>query len=179
MMKKKKCKVCQIIFEPSRPLQSVCNWNCANIYAKELSEKKEKKDWQAKKKKLKADLMTLQDWIKIAQVHFNSYIRIRDKGKVCISCQQPPKKINAGHFFNANNHWSLRFNEDNVHVQCEHCNTYLSGNLIEYQKNLIDKIGLKKYEEIEIISKQTRKYTIQEVQEIAEFYKKKVKEAIK
>lgn len=176
MMKKKKCKVCEIMFEPLRPLQQNCSWQCANIYAQRLSEKKEKKEWQAKKAKMKTDIMTLKDWIKIAQVHFNNYIRERDKGSVCISCQKPPKKVNAGHFFNANNHWNVRFDEDNVHLQCESCNTYLSGNLIEYRANLINKIGVEKFEELEQKARITRKFTIDEVKQISDNYKEKLKQ---
>ena len=120
---------------------------------------------------MKSDLMTLQDWVKIAQVRFNNFIRERDKGNLCISCQKPPKKENAGHFFNANNHWTVRFNEDNVHLQCESCNTYLSGNLIEYRVNLINKIGVKKFKELEQKARLTRKFTIEEVKEIEKKYK--------
>jgi hypothetical protein len=137
--------------------------------------KKKAKEWNVRKKELKEGLMSLQDWIKIAQTHFNTYIRLRDKGNVCISCEKPAKKENAGHFFNANNHWSVRFDERNVHLQCEHCNTFLSGSLINYRENLIKKIGIGEFNVISEIAKETRKFTIDEVKEIAETYKKKVK----
>jgi len=88
------------------------------------------KNWQKKKKKMQAELETVQDLVKAAQLVFNKYIRERDKEQPCISCKQKPKKVNAGHFWNANNHWNVRFDEDNVHVQCERCNSYLSGNLL-------------------------------------------------
>ena len=174
-LKDKKCKVCSVLFTPLRPLQACCTWECANIYAKELNEKKEKKDWQKRKAKMKSDIMTLSDWLKIAQQHFNEYIRLRDKDQLCISCQKIPLKKNAGHFYNANNHYNLRFDERNVHLQCEHCNTFLSGNLINYRENLIKKIGIGEFNVISEIAKETRKFTIDEVKEIAETYKKKVK----
>ena len=120
--------------------------------------------------------MTVQDYVKIAQQVFNKYIRLRDKGNKCISCGRTPLKENAGHFYNANNHWSVRFDEDNVHLQCEHCNTYLSGNLINYRTNLITKIGIEKYNELEAKSNVTRKFTVGELKEIIEEYKKKLKE---
>ena len=119
--------------------------------------------------------MSLSDWLKIAQTHFNTYIRERDKNNVCISCQKPPLKKNAGHFFNANNHYNVRFDEDNVHLQCEHCNTFLSGNLIFYRENLINKIGIKSFESLENKARITRKFTISEVKEIIEIYKAKIK----
>ena len=68
--------------------------------------------------------------IKLATIHFNKYIRQRDKR--CISCNAPTE--NAGHYFSAGNHASLRFDERNVHGQCIRCNKWLHGNLIEYRK---------------------------------------------
>src|SRR4030067_255462 len=76
------------------------------------------------------------------------------------------KKETAGHYFNANNHYNVRFNEDNVHKQCEYCNTSLSGNLIPYRKYLIMKIGVERFEKLEEIAYLTRKFTIEEVKQI-------------
>ena len=172
-MKSRKCKYCKQAFEPTVFLQKNCfEPDCVAEWINEVKEK----NWKKKKAKLKIDLMTVQDYIKIAQQVFNKFIRLRDAGNVCISCQKIPKKENAGHFFNANNHWSVRFNQDNVHLQCEHCNTYLSGNLIEYQKNLIQKIGVEKYEILTQDSHKTMKFTIQELKEIIACYKEKIKD---
>ena len=88
---------------------------------------------------------------------------------------KPPKKENAGHFFNANNHYNVRFDERNVHLQCEHCNTFLSGNLINYRENLLKKIGEGEFQLLEAEANKTRKFTIEEVKEIIEIYKKKLK----
>jgi len=125
---------------------------------------------------MKNDLETVQELIKATQIIFNKYIRLRDKGQVCISCQKKPLKENCGHFFNANNHWNVRFSELNCHLQCEHCNTYLSGNLIEYQRNLINKIGIENYNELEAKAKKTRKFTKDELKELMQIYKKKIKD---
>jgi hypothetical protein len=174
-LKQKKCRVCETIFNPFRSTQVICNYHCAQLYADELNKKKELKDWKIKKAKMKEDLMSLSDWLKIAQTHFNTYIRQRDKDQLCISCQKPPLKKNAGHFFNANNHYSVRFDERNVHLQCEHCNTFLSGNLIPYRENLIKKIGLQEFEDLSKIANETRKFNIQEVKELINIYKNKIK----
>jgi hypothetical protein len=170
-MKLKTCKACKEKFEPIRPLQQVCSPACAYNYQKKAFEKKMQKEKVEKKK----ELMTLSDWLKIAQTTFNAYIRKRDKGNVCISCQKPAKKENAGHFFNANNHYMVRFDEDNVHLQCEYCNTYLHGNLIEYRENLITKIGFYKFSILKHESDKTRKFSIDELKEIISVYKAKVK----
>ena len=120
-------------------------------------------------------LETIQDYVRMCQIIFNKYIRLRDKGQVCISCQKKPLKENAGHFFNANNHWNVRFDERNVHLQCEHCNTYLSGNLLEYRTNLINKIGNSEFLILEAEAMKTRKFTKEELKEIMAIYKKSAK----
>lgn len=168
-----KCKICKEKFEALRPLQQVCGYKCGIEYTRKQKEKK----WKKEKAEKKKELMTLQDWIKIAQAKFNEFIRLRDKGLPCISCDNPNmKKINASHYYNANNHYNVRFNEDNVHSSCEYCNTYLSGNLIEYRPRLIKKIGADRFYYLESIAKITRKFTIEEVKEINEIYKKKIKD---
>jgi hypothetical protein len=134
------------------------------------------KSWQKKKKQMKADLETVQDIVKAAQMVFNKYIRERDKDELCISCKQIPKKVNAGHFWNANNHWNVRFDEDNVHVQCERCNSFLSGNLIEYRTNLLNKIGQERFDQLEAKARVTRKFTKDELKELIKKYKEKFAE---
>lgn len=134
------------------------------------------KNWKNTKKKMQEDLETIQDLVKATQIVFNKYIRLRDKYELCISCKQKPKKSNAGHYYNANNHWNVRFDENNVHLQCEHCNTFLSGNLINYRENLLKKIGAEEFNVLEGKSKVTRKFTKEELKEIIETYKKKIKE---
>jgi len=172
-MKSRKCKYCKQLFEPSVFLQKNCfEPDCVAEWINEVKEK----NWKKEKAKLKANLMTVQDYIKLAQQVFNKYIRLRDAGNNCISCNKKPLKENAGHFYNANNHWSVRFNEANVHLQCEHCNTYLSGNLLNYRENLLKKIGITEFELLSVEAMKTRKFTKDELKEIIATYKKKIKE---
>jgi hypothetical protein len=137
---------------------------------------KELKKWNAKKTKLKKDLMTTSDWLKITQQTFNKFIRERDKGQLCISCKQKPKKVNAGHFWSAGGHSNVRFNEDNVHLQCEKCNQFLSGNLILYNNELLFKIGSERFIKLHELAHVEKKWTIEELQEINTVYKEKLKE---
>ena len=170
----KKCKNCKEVFKPMRSnLEKYCSKpECIKVWV----DTEKQKQWNKRKSEMKKDLMSLQDYIKIAQTHFNHFIRLRDSGNDCISCGKKPLKKNAGHFFNANNHYSVRFDERNVHLQCEHCNTFLSGHLIPYRENLISKIGQEEFDNLSSIAKETRNFTIDEVKEIADIYKKKVKE---
>lgn len=170
----KKCKNCREPFTPIRStLEKFCQKDeCLRVFVTEAKEK----EWKKRKAKKKEELMTVQDYIKIAQQVFNKYIRLRDKGRNCISCFKPAKKENAGHYMNANNHWSIRFDEDNVHLQCEYCNSYLSGNLVHYTAGLIAKIGQDRYNQLIERARKTRKYSIEELKEIIATYKQKIKE---
>lgn len=99
----------------------------------------------------------LHDLKRIAVTHFHRYIRNRDKGKPCISCGNQTT-LQAGHFYSAGQNPVVRFNEDNVHGQCLYCNYHQHGNLIPYQQNLIEKIGLERFEALGFkvkLSKQT------------------------
>jgi hypothetical protein len=167
------CKNCKEKFETIKFLQKYClKDDCVRVWV----ESEKAKQWKKTKAKMKNDLETIQELIKATQIIFNKYIRLRDKGQVCISCQKQALKENAGHFFNANNHWNVRFNENNVHLQCEHCNTYLSGNLLEYRTNLINKIGNSEFLILEAEARKTRKFTKDELKEIITEYKQKVKQ---
>jgi hypothetical protein len=147
---------------------------CVRAFVAEAREKQ----WKQTKTRMKAELETVQDLVKAAQLVFNKYIRERDKEQPCISCKQKPKKVNAGHFWNANNHWNVRFDEDNVHVQCERCNSYLSGNLLEYRTNLCLKIGQERFDQLEARARVTRKFTKDELKELIKTYKQKIKDGI-
>ncbi len=168
-----RCKNCKEKFEPIRFNQKYClKDECIRVFVEEAKSKA----WKKTKKKMQEDLETIQDLVKATQIVFNKYIRLRDKDELCISCKQKPKKSNAGHYYNANNHWNVRFNEDNVHLQCEHCNTFLSANLINYRENLLKKIGEDKFQLLEAEANKTRKFTKEELKEIINTYKQKIKQ---
>ena len=138
----KKCKSCKLLFEPKNSLQSACSLICAV----DLSKKKEGKIALTKairidKQEAKIRLKTLSTYKKDLQVEINKLIRLIDEGCNCISCGTIKGKVNAGHYYSVGARPSLRFNLMNIYNQCEHCNTHLSGNLIEYRANLVSLIG--------------------------------------
>jgi hypothetical protein len=173
-MKLKTCKACKEKFEPIRPLQQICSVSCAYNYQKKAFEKKMQKEKVEKKK----ELMTLSDWLKIAQQVVNKYIRERDKNEMnCISCGKTINGVrHASHYLSAGNNYAVRFNTDNIWVSCYKCNVMLSGNQSEYRIRLIQKIGTKRVEYLESIAKDTVKYTINDLQEIIKEFKQKIKE---
>lgn len=175
-----KCKRCHINFKPTVFLQKFCKTNdeCLLAEALYLLDKKKKADLKKRNKETvekKKSLMTLSDWTKIAQVNFNSFIRKRDANNVCISCQRAHKgQYHAGHFRTTAAAPQLRFNEFNCHKQCSVCNNYLSGNITEYRINLVKKIGLIEVEKLEQ-DNTAKKFTIEEIKNINEIYKQKLK----
>lgn len=75
-----------------------------------------------------------------AGTKFRKWIRKRDQGKACICCGSW-NTSDAGHFYSAGKNPELEFNEHNVNLCCRKCNYFESGNLLEYRKHLIRKIG--------------------------------------
>lgn len=172
-MKAKTCKHCKSKFQPQRPLQYLCSIECSIAFAKKKY--KENKDKKAKKwiKETKDKLRTKKDYIKILQIVFNKFIRKRDEGKGCISCgTKVAEEFHAGHYIPTTYSY-LRFNENNVHLQCSRCNTHLRGNLIEYRKNLIKKIGEESVQWLEDNKHLELNLSIEELKELIKTYKSK------
>lgn len=167
-----KCKICKTKFVPKYFLQKTCfNPSCIKSYNHIIQVKK----WNEKKKKIKESLKTKKDHIKELQVLVNRYVRLRDKNKPCISCGKPLKaKYDAGHYRSTQAAPNLRFNTLNIFAQCVCCNRELSGNLIEYRKGLINRIGVELVEKIEN-NNNPKRYTIDELERLKIIFKKKVK----
>jgi len=171
----KRCKNCKEPFTPIRTtLEKYCSKSeCMQVF---ISEAKEKA-WKKTKAVKKEELMTVQDYVKIAQQVFNKYIRLRDKDKGCISCGKPlVGKFDAGHYWSAGGHWNVRFDERNTHGQCVFCNQHKHGNINEYAERLPERIGMIRFMQLGVDARETRKFTIEELKEIIETYKQKIKE---
>jgi DNA-directed RNA polymerase subunit M/transcription elongation factor TFIIS len=171
----KSCKKCGEIFTPFSTLEKHC-YICKKTEQALKNLAKMKRD---KLKKQKEDLLTVSDYLKLAQQVFNKWVRLRDQDKGCISCGNPlGSKYDAGHFWSAGGHSSVRFNENNVHAQCVSCNQHKHGNLLIYRDGLLRKIGFTKYEELENIAHETRKWDKEELKELIALYKKKIKDSV-
>lgn len=139
----KKCKVCGEQFKPFNSMAKACGIQCALVLGREATAKKAKAEFKAK------DTTHLKA---LAQKVFNSFIRLRDEGEECISCDKSKDwqgQWHAGHYMTTGARPQLRFNELNVSRQCSQCNLYLSGNLAQYRLKLIGKIGLEAVEALE------------------------------
>jgi hypothetical protein len=173
-----KCKNCKEVFEPKWFNWKYCDKDlCHNLGVKDLvkkeREKKAKQEWK-ETKKAKEALLTHRDYLKLFQTVFNTYIRTRDKDLPCISCRKNnEKQFHAGHYRSVGSCPELRFEELNVWRQCATCNTYLHGNLIEYRKELINRIGVEKVEWLEGYQP-SNKMLIPEIKEKIKEYKAKI-----
>ena len=171
-----KCKICRVEYKKWRMTQKVCgSVECAAEYARQVREKEERKELRARKEKLK----TRTQWLKEAQIEFNRWIKERDRGLPCISCGRHHRgDIHAGHYRSVGAAPQLRFNEDNVHLQCAPCNTYLSGNAIEYRRGLLERIGLQRVQRLEANS-ETIRWTIEDAKRVKAEYKAKYNDLVK
>jgi hypothetical protein len=107
---------------------------------------------------------------------FSEYIRKRDadkKGFVkCITSgnKYHYSEVDAGHFI-SRKEMSTRWNEDNVYAQSRYDNRYRYGRQYEYSLALEKKKkGLPKH--LYKLSKETVKYSIADLQELIDKYKK-------
>lgn len=179
---KRKCIHCKD-YKPAlnglqTPVGYFCSYEHAQAYSlsktahKRTKEAREQKKKERQERKARKEKLKDRKWYeKKAQKVFNAWIRERDKDQPCISCQiYKNSKINAGHYRTTKAAPHLRFNEGNCHLQCEQCNTYLSGNIGEYRINLIKKIGIEEVERIEN-DHTIKKWTIEELKEIINKYK--------
>lgn len=168
-----RCKQCKDKFDAKYFNQKYCMDKDECIKAH--SDMAKDSEWKKRQSKLKTDLMTRSDYLKLAQAAFNKYIRTRDKDRKCISCGTYNGKKNAGHYMSVGSTPEMRFNEDNVHLQCEYCNTHLSGNLINYRISLVERIGVECVEFLERKDHAPSKLSVEEIKEITIKYKKLTK----
>lgn len=156
---------------PRSMTHKVCSAECSSIFVKQEKLKEEKKQDKEKRERLK----TISQLAKSTEKCCNAYIRERDKADNCISCGKWSDEWNAGHFISVGANRTLRFNEDNIHKQCVHCNLYKSGNQLEYRRRLIVKIGLERVEALEGWHP-AHKWTATELIELEAYFKQKLKE---
>lgn len=95
-----------------------------------------------------------------AELVFHAWIRKRDEKKGCITCKG--KVEQAGHW----KHGKLDFDEMNLNGQCRADNYYKSGRLDIYTIRLVEMYGLEAVKDLEKRAKVTKKYSVEELQEI-------------
>jgi len=177
--RKRKCKTCSTWFRPENEGQPICmKAECAIPFAREVIAKEKRKAATESKQNTIAKLK------KRAEASCNPYILKRDQGYPCISCgyiwatPNSGRAQHAGHYKSVGERPDIRYNEDNIHLQCDQCNMFKGGGLHPgYRPNLIKRIGIDKVEALES-NNVPRKYCEDDLREIAKHYKYKKEQII-
>lgn len=175
-----RCKNCKEKFEQYEFNNKFCKeLDCQvkkGLWKVDQSKKKEKKDWNKRKKILKDKVKTKSDYLKELQTVFNTYIRLRDINKGCISCGTDlrGRKFDAGHYRSVGGNPQLRFHPENCHGQCVYCNRHQHGNIVEYRLRLIKRVGIDVVNFLEQENK-AKQYSIPQLILMKEEYKEKVR----
>lgn len=173
-VRNKKCRICRQEFIPKySTMQATCeNIECMIAYSSKQKVKKIKRDVKVMKERNKS----VSQWRKELQQVFNQYIRLRDKGKGCISCGKSLQgKYDAGHFYSVGSYPNLRFHEANVHGQCVSCNQHRHGNLLEYAIGIEKRIGKTKLEELKSLRNDRLSLPLDDIKTAIYLYKDKIK----
>lgn len=141
---------CRESFRPDRYGQSCCSVDHAIKHAKELEERKRSREWKERKTEMKEKIKSLSDYKKDLQKLVNEIARLIDKDQPCISCGTRNGKMNGGHFHSVGSNPSIRFNLLNIYQECFQCNNWLSGNLLNYEKGLLETFGEELKEEVKL-----------------------------
>lgn len=161
--KPKKCPICTTEYIPRSSLQKVChNYKCAMEFNRQVDERNAAREIRKQERLQRDDLRQRRErlkgkseWNREAQAAVNKFIFWRDYGDPCIACGKPLNygvrggAVDASHYRSRGAAPWLRFNVFNNNAGCVHCNRDLSGNLIPYRINLIEKFGLQRVERIE------------------------------
>lgn len=183
VFKPRGCKVCKTKFTPTRGFVNWCSPECgfelSNEKVRKAAAKQALADRRVTRAKLNA-LKPLSHWLALTQDdYFNPYIRARDADLPCISCgRDNGSKMNAGHYLSVGSHPELRFDEANVHKQCEYCNGHKAGNAVAYRIGLVERIGLAEVERLEG-PHPAAKFTREQLAEMRAHYRALIKELTK
>lgn len=165
------CSLCgkkRLIAIKSKKICAVCN-------KKALLEKgKVRKAAQKTKKQESSSFLTA----KLDKI-FSIYVRLSnadDSGNVkCFTCDNVHhyKAIQNGHF-QSRRYMSTRFHVNNCRPQCYACNVGLHGQQYIFGANLDKQVGSNTAETMILLSKQQKKFSIQEYQELIQYYTEEV-----
>ena len=115
---------------------------------------------------------------------FSLYIRLKETDANgygnCITCgtNHHYKDLQAGHFVDGRGN-SILFDQRGVHIQCYACNCCLHGSKLKYWVWMEKNFGRNTIDELIILSKQPRKFTISELEQMAIDYTLRTSEMLK
>ena len=122
-----------------------------------------------------AKKLTRSKLVKKLDTVFSQYIRLKDSKDgigTCVTCgkQDHIKRLQAGHF-QSRKHYSTRWDERNVKIQCAACNVFRYGEQYKYSLYLGNKLSKQLLADSRVI----RKFTSDELEEMVTHYSNEVK----
>lgn len=157
--------------------QWFCDSECIAQYASKKWQATKKKKHTKEKRAFKLSDLKTRKSAAIKACH--AYIKRRDLGCNCITCNRPlTGKYDSGHFIKAGNHPYTRFMEKNIHSQCINCNQYNGGREKEYKEVLIKKYGHLTVKALEKLRNKKIVRTAEDYLKIERHYKQKLKELV-
>lgn len=123
------------------------------------------------KKDLKKKKKSISQLKKQLDAIFSQYIRLRDKN-ICFTCYKQGNQ--AGHYI-SRRYNSLRYNEQNVNLQCVSCNIFRHGAMDRYAIELERKYGVGILQKLEQYKNFLKSFTREELEEKIAEYKNKIK----
>ena len=183
---RKNCPHCRGKLETGQRIHPACidPWLEAQKAKKERADAKAArmaaKVERAETRRRKEAIKTIAQLIASAQVAFNAFIRERDKHKGCFVCGRPftdkPGQVqHAGHVRSRGAAGHLRFHEDNCMGECEGCNGPYGAKPHQIKAGAIARIGQERFDALEN-DNTPHKWTREELIDIRDTYKKKLKE---
>lgn len=166
-LKPKRCWSCGKEFAPFNSLQRTCaTFKCSAKFGEARAAKRAaseaKKAAKIARDRHRADKERVKPTSKLraeAIQAFNAYIRERDAGLPCITCDRSEAEVerdppltggvwHAGHFQSTGSAPEKRFLEDNVHRQCAACNRPGGHTRERYEARLRERIGDERVEAV-------------------------------
>lgn len=94
----------------------------------------------------------------------------------CVSCGKvlPIKELDAGHYV-SRNHLSTRYDERNVHPQCQKCNRFDGGAMAGYTLYMLDTYGRETIEELHRLSKEVWRWKESDYRDLCKELNQKLK----
>lgn len=173
----KKCKNCKKSFEPERPMQSTCGYDCAIQWA---NTPKAQKAYKIEKKKELMEKYPDKTLLKRKiQAIANKYGRLMDYQRYlqegCITCGKIGGKIDGGHFLPTSTYPSIRYFSKQIKCQCIRCNQYNSGMPLEYEEKMRLMYGNKLVDNLKNEHRKSANYSIDYMKKYIRIIGKRVK----
>ena len=101
---------------------------------------------------------------------------VQQKLKPCSACgHRNSGQFDGGHFLPTSGYSAIRYNTNQIHLQCKRCNRFNGGMPKEYRLFMINKYGLEYVEKLESTKIKTVLYSTEYYQKLIRVVRKKIK----